>query len=225
MDQQLYIFDPGTNTSKCPIPTTFEHLLGWVDKIERFLTIHNQEELVNINQLLESTYNLQISNIIQRVIAQIIGEYGDGFVTIKSTEDGQLHVYLAGSDPAAPIDVTLGVGANLIGKVEIEGTSQEVKRAVISENTIANNEIIALVALKKICIVNLVFTVDAEADIYLNSDANHMSGPMDFGAANEPRGFVSNHGNFPLKTVAGEAFKIESDTTARIAGYVVYYEE
>ncbi|MBA7496165.1 hypothetical protein ES702_06763 [subsurface metagenome] len=136
-----------------------------------------------------------------------------------------MHVYLAGSDPLNPIDVTIGVGDQLIGKVQIEGTSREVKRAVIDENTIANNEIIPLVLLKKLCIVNLAFTVDAEADIYLNSDANHMSGPMDFGAANEPRGFVANHGNFPLKTIVGEAFKIASNTTARIAGYVIYYEE
>ncbi len=225
MEDQHFIFDPGTHTSKSPSPTRFRHLLGSVDKIEQYLTIHSQEDIVNINKILESTLNLQISNIIQRVIAQVIGEYRDGFVTIKSTEDGQLHVYLAGSDPLNPIDVTIGVGDQLIGKVEIEGTSQEVKRAVISQNTIANVQVIPLVLLKKLCIVNIAFTVDAEADIYLNSDANHMSGPMDFGAANEPRGFVSNHGNFPLKTIVGEAFKIESDTTARISGYVVYYEE
>jgi len=225
MGDQYFKYNPGTKTCRSPRPTNFEHLLGWVEKIERFLTIHNQEEIVNINQLLESTLNLQISNIIQRVIAQVIGEFGDGFVTIKGTQDGALHVYLAGSDPANPIDVTILAGTELIGKVQIEGTSHEVKRAVINENTIANNEIIALVAGKKICIVNLAFTVDAEADIYLNSDANHMSGPMDFGGTNEPKGFVSNHGNFPLKTLAGEGFFIESDTTAWIQGYVIYYEE
>jgi len=225
MEDQLYSFDPGTHTSKCPLPTRFDHLLKFVTRVEQYITLHSQEDIININSQLDQTTNLIISNIIQRVIAQIIGQTDKGFVTIKGTEDGQLHVYLAGSDPANPIDVTLNVGDSLIGKVEIAGTSQEVKRAEIWENTAANNEIITAVALKKICIVNLVFTVDAEADIYLNSDANHMSGAMDFGAANEPRGFVSNHGNFPLKTVIGEAFKIESDTTARIAGYVIYYEE
>ena len=203
MKDGLYVFDPGTNTSKCPIPTTFEHLLKFVPKVEQYITLHSQEDIININSQLDSTTNLIISNIIQRVIAQIIGRTDAGFVTIKGTDDGAIHVHVTGS----------------------EGTSRTVKTVAISENTIANNEIIAAVAGKKICIVNLAFTVDAEANIYLNSDANHMSGPMDFGATNEPRGFVSNHGNFPLKTVAGEAFKIESDTTARIAGYVVYYEE
>lgn len=225
MENEYFKFDPGTNTCRAPIPTDFKHRLGWVDKIEQFLTIHNQEQIVNVNELLESTLNLQISNIISRVIAQIIGEYGDGFVTIKSTEDGALHVYLAGSDPASPIDVTIGVGANLIGKVQIEGTSQTVKREDINKASADVSEVIPLVAGKKLCIVNIAFTVAAEADIYLCSNANRMSGPMDFGAASEPRGFVANHGNFPLKTVAGEAFKIESDTVAQISGYVTYYEE
>ncbi|MBA7704691.1 hypothetical protein ES703_113509 [subsurface metagenome] len=103
-------------------------------------------------------------------------------------------------------------------------SSWEVKRAVINENTIANNEVVALVAAHKICIVNLAFTVDAEANISLNTNDVPITGLMDFGAANEPRGFVSNHGNFPLKTLLGEAFKIQSSTTARIAGYVIYYE-
>ena len=225
MEQQYFSFNPGTVTCRTPLPTTFEHVLKFVTKIEQFLTIHNQEDIVNINKLLEQTLNLQISNIISRVIAQVIGEYGDGFVTIKGTEDGQLHVYLAGSDPTNPIDVTLLAGTELIGKVEIEGTSREVKRAEIWQNTGANVQVIALVATKKICIVNIAFTVDAEADIYLNSDANHMTGAMDFGGTNEPKGFVANHGNFPLKTAVGEAFKIESNTSARIAGYVIYYEE
>ena len=225
MEDRYFSFNPGTHTCRAPEVTTFEHRLGFAAKLEQYLTIHNQEDIVNVNKLLEQTLNLQISNIISRVIAQVIGETSAGFVTIKGTDDGALHVYLAGSDPTNPIDVTIGVGANLIGKVQIEGSSHEVKRAAISESTIDNNQIIAAVAGKKLCIVNLAFTVAAEADIYLNSDANHLSGPMDFGAASEPRGFVSNHGDFPLKTISGEGFFIESDTVAQISGYVTYYEE
>jgi len=203
MDNEYFSFNPGTFTCRSPIPTKFEHLLKFVTRVEQYIALHSQEEIININSQLDQTTNLIISNIIQRVIAQIIGQTDKGFVTIKGTDEGAIHVHVTGS----------------------EGTSQEVKRAVISEHTIANNEIITAVPLKKICIVNLAFTVDAEADIYLNSDANHMSGAMDFGGTNEPKGFVANHGNFPLKTAVGEAFKIESDTTAWINGYVVYYEE
>jgi len=225
MENEYFKFNPGTHTCRSPIPERFEHLLGWVDKLEQYLTIHSQEDIVNINKLLETTLNLQISNIIQRVIAQVIGEFGDGFVTIKGTEDGALHTYLTGSDPATPLQVELLTGSAFIGDVKIQGSTREIKRKDISQHTIANVEVIELVEGKKLCLVNIVFTVDAEADIYLNSDDHHMSGAMDFGAANEPRGFVSNHGMFPLKTVAGEAFKIESDTVAWIKGFVVYYEE
>lgn len=73
MADQYFIYDPCTETSIAPRPTNFEHRLGWVDKLEQYLTIHNQEDIVNINKLLETTLNLQISNIIQRVIAQVIG--------------------------------------------------------------------------------------------------------------------------------------------------------
>lgn len=203
MENEYFKFNPGTNTGRFPKPTRFDHLLGFSAKLEQYLTIHNQEEIINVNKLLESTLNLQISNIIQRVIAQVIGETPTGFITIKGTDDGALHVSVQ-DNPAS---------------------KKTIKSAAITENTAANNEIIAAVAGKQICIVNLAFTVAAEADIYLNSAANHMSGSMDFGAANEPRGFVANHGDFPLKTVAGEAFNIESDTVAQISGYVIYYEE
>lgn len=203
MENEYFKFNPGTHTSKAPIPTNFGHLLKFLTKAENFLGLHSQEDITNINNQLDQTLNLMISNIIQRVIAQVIGQTANGFITIKGTNDGALHVSVR-DNPAS---------------------QQTLKQAVISESTAANNEIIAAVAGKQICIVNIAFTVAAEANIYLNSDANHMSGAMDFGAASEPRGFVANHGDYPLKTVSGEAFKIESNTVAQISGYCTYYEE
>lgn len=225
MENEYFSFNPGTNTCTIPMPTRFEHLLKFITKIENFLALHSQEDITNINNQLDQTLNLMISNIIQRVIAQVIGQTDTGFVTIKGTDDGALHVYLADTAATLEILATLQAGTNLIGKVQIEGTSREVKRAAITQHTATTVQVIEAVPGKKLCIVNIAFTVDAEADIYLNSDANHLTGAMDFGGTNEPKGFVSNHGNFPLKTVAGEAFKIESNTTAWINGYVTYYEE
>lgn len=225
MEDLLFRFDPGTHTCKSPLPERFEQLIKTVTKEEFCIKLHGQEDLIDIDGQLDRTLNLTICNIIQRTIAQLVGRTPTGFITLKGTNEGALHVYLAGSDETAPLHVLIEAGTELIGKVQIEGTSREIKRAVISENTAANNEIITAVATKKICIVNIAFTVAAEANIYLNSNANHMSGAMDFGAASEPRGFVANHGNFPLETVAGEAFKIESNTVAQISGYCTYYEE
>jgi len=203
MEDLVYIFDPGTNTTKAPVPTRFDHLLKFIAKIEQYIALHSQEDIININSQLDQTTNLMISNIIQRVIAQITGKLGAGFVTIEGTAAGALHVSI---------------------QEDVPGT-KEIKRAPIWQNTIDSVEVVALVEAKKICIVNIVFTVDAEADISLNTDDVPITGIMDFGGTNEPKGFVSNHGNFPLKTLEGEAFKIQSDTTARIAGYVIYYEE
>ncbi len=247
MEDQLFIFDPGTHTCKSPIPTRFEHLLGSVDKIEQYLTIHSQEDIVNINKLLEQTLNLQISNIISRVIAQVIGEHGDGFITIKGTEDGELHVYTPGIGAVADDIVDAGATGSLSAKlrratqgledlktmivlaagsqVQIEGTSRTIEQEVIDKASADNSEVITAVGGKKLCLVNIAFTVSAAADIYLNSNANHMTGEMDFGNTNEPRGFVTNNGDFPLKTVSGEGFFIESTTAARIRGFVTYYEE
>ncbi|MBA7496100.1 hypothetical protein ES702_06698 [subsurface metagenome] len=225
MEDRLYIFDPATNTCKSPLPEKFEQIIKLVTKEEYCIKIHGQEDLVDINSQLDRTLNLMICNVIQRSISQLIGRTLKGFVTLKGTDAGALHVYLTGSDPATPIDVRILAGTNLIGKIQIEGSSHEVKRAAIWQNTIASVQVIGLVATKKLCIVNITFTVDAEADISLNSNDVPITGIMDFGGTNEPKGFVANHGNFPLKTVAGEAFKIQSDTTARIAGYVMYYEE
>ncbi|GAH68745.1 unnamed protein product [marine sediment metagenome] len=83
MQDQLYIFDPGTNTSRCPMPTRFEHFLKFITKDENFLGLHSQEDITNINQQLDQTLNLMVSNIIQRVIAQVIGKTDKGFETIK----------------------------------------------------------------------------------------------------------------------------------------------
>ena len=225
MEDQHFIFDPGTNTCKAPVPVNFEHLLGWADKIEQFLTIHNQEDIVNINKLLEQPLNLQISNIISRVIAQVIGEYGDGFVTIKGTEDGQLHVYLAGSDETLPLHVLIEAGSELIGKVQIEGTSQTPLKAAINIATATTHDIIAAVSDVKHKITSIVFTVGGDTDITLRDDDGVFTGAMAFGGTNEPRGFVSNHGQIPMCCGTNKKFQITSSAAVQVSGYVLYYDE
>ncbi|MBA7603351.1 hypothetical protein ES703_10458 [subsurface metagenome] len=95
----------------------------------------------------------------------------------------------------------------------------------IDENTAETHEIIPAVVGKKICITNLMFTVAGESNITLQSDANGLSGPLDFGGADEPRGMVHAFGDNPLKTVAGEAFKITSSGAVQLSGYVTYFTE
>lgn len=225
MENDLFIFDPGTNTCHAPLPTRFEHILGFAAKVEQYLTIHNQEEIINVNQLLSQTLNLQVSNIIQRVIAQIIGEHGEGFVTIKGTDDGALHVYLTGSDAAAPIHVTIEAGTNLIGKVQIAGSSQTPLKAEIDFNTAATHDIIAAVADKKHKITTIVFTVGGETNITLKDEDGNFTGAMDFGGTNEPRGFISNHGQITMNCGTNKKFQIINSGAVQVSGYVLYYDE
>ena len=143
---------------------------------------------------------MYVSNVISRVIAQLIGAYGDGFVTLEATEAGALKVS------------TMGGGYTVLQKA-------------ISFAAAANNTIITAVAGKKIKVVNIFLTVAGEVDLTFRSDDDPLSGALDFGAADEPRGMVVPLGSFPLETVAGEAFKILASTAVQVSGYCNYYLE
>ncbi len=201
MEDLHYIFDPGTHTSKCPMPTTFEHLLKWVPKVEQYISLHSQEDIVNINQQLDETTNLIISNIIQRVIAQIIGQTAHGFITIKGTDAGALHVSIQ-EDPLS---------------------IQTPAYAEIDFNTAATHIIAAGVAGQKIHISCIVFTVGGETNLKFIDGATDITGLMDFGGADEPRGMVACHGQIALTMSTGNDFKISSSAAVQVSGYVVGY--
>jgi len=74
-------------------------------------------------------------------------------------------------------------------------------------------------------VVNVVLVVGGETNITYYDGDTPISGPMDFGGENEPRGMVTHHGNFPLRTSPGSPFKINSSAAEQVSGYVVYYEE
>jgi len=203
MDKEYFKFSPGTHTCRAPLPTTFKHLLGFATKIEQYLTIHNQEEIININEVLEQTLNLQISNIIQRVIAQVIGETPTGFITIKGTNEGALHVHVTGS----------------------ERIGEEVSWMPIDFNTIGLQTVIPLAAGVTAYISSIVFTVEGEVDLTFKSSDTAITGAMSFGGTNEPRGIVINHGMHPFHCKVGEAFCIYSDSAVQVSGYCTYYKK
>lgn len=225
MENEYFSFDPGTNTSRAPLPTTFEHLLGFVDKIERFLTIHNQEDIVNVNSLLEQTLNLQVSNIIQRVIAQVIGEYKEGFVTIKGTEDGQLHVYLAGSDETTPIHVIVEELPTALGTVQIEGPAHTIKNAKISIADSGTHEITGTAPSGTYHITSIMFTVSGEVTVTFWDESGALSGIMNFGGTGQPMGMTHNFGLIPFVCTAGEKFVIKTvGATIKVMGVITYYD-
>ncbi len=216
-------FFPWTETSRRrPIPEEYTHLRKWSDVEEKSIDITNITNLKNINLQLEQTSKLYASNIISRVIAQLIGAYGAGFVTLEATSDGKLKVEGAIS---AGTTIGLDAGSELIGKIEVAGTSRTVLQRVISFSAAAHNIVIPVVTGKKIKIVNIFFTVFAEVNLTFESHETAISGAMDFGGTNEPRGMVCPLDKFPMETVAGEAFKILASTAVQVSGYCNYYTE
>lgn len=192
-------FDPATETSRRPTPERFPHLREWVEEIKRSIKITSITEMTNINQQLEQNAELYVSNIISRVIAQIIGKYGDGFVTIEGTADGAL-------------------------KVEEQATVT-VKRAKISFTTAADNTIVAAVTGKKIQVRSYAFTVAAEVNLTWKSGSTAISGAMDFGGTDEPRGISRYLGKYPIETVAGEALVLTNVGAGQVSGDLTYTED
>jgi len=222
-------FDVNTGSSRRPTPTTFVHLRKWVDKDEKFLELHSQTDITNINKQLDDSATFYVSNVIQRVIAQLIGETDKGMATIKATDDGQLKVYIDADAIAAiaalATTISLAAGSNLIGKVEIQGTSQLTLKAIIDFNLGDTYDIIGIPATgKRHNITSIVFVTGGTTNIILRDESGAFTGGMDFGGTDEPRGMVANHELHPLKCTINEKFQIVSSGDVQVSGYVLYFD-
>jgi len=193
-------FDPATETSRRPTPEKFAHLREWVAPVKRDIRITSITEMTNINQQLEQNAELYVSNIISRVIAQLIGKYGDGFVTLEATKDGELKVFT-------------------------DDKSQTVLNVIINTSGAGAHSIVTPPSGKKIKITNIMFTVSGDVDITFYSNTTAISGTMLFGGTDEPRGMVHHFGDFPLETGSGEVFYILTSTAAEVKGYMTYFTE
>lgn len=196
-------FHAPTATTRPVLPTDFVHRRKWAAAIEQFLTLITQSQITNVNSQLEQTAHLFVSNIISRVIAQLVGQTDYGFATIRATPAGALYVIQAGDlsttkiFASAPIDHAAS-GPNII----ITG----------SPGT-------------KIKVVFIMFTVFAEVDVTFMSNTTPLSGEMDFGATNEPMGMVAPMGIGPLVCGTEEDFIIDLSAAVHIDGYCTYYKE
>ena len=197
-----YPFRVQTGSSRRPIPTDFVHRRKYVAKDENFILLRSTEQLTNVNNQLDETLNLYVSNIIQRVIAQLIGQTDSGFATIRATPQGALNVAIAGVLTDTP----------------------PVLKAKIDFNTADTHDIIAAVTGKRHNITTLVFTVAGETNITLRDETSTFTGPMHFGGTNQPNGMVANHDLHPLKCTISEKFQIVSSAAIQLSGYVLYFD-
>lgn len=216
---------PGTETTLRRItPTEFIHLKKWVEPVKRDVKIVSITEMTNINQQLEQNAEMYVSNIINRVIAQLIGKYGAGFVTLEATADGELKVKLTTADIASLIAIELAAGTNLIGSVQIAGTSLTVKRMLINVATATDHTLATPASGKKIQVRNYALTVGGAVGLTWLSASTSISGIMAFGDTDEPRGISHNCGDYPLETVVDEALKLRLSAAEDVDGFVVYTE-
>lgn len=196
-------FRVSTGSSRRPTPSTFVHLRKWIAVDEKYLLLRSTQEITNINQQLDETLNLYISNVISRVIAQLQGQTDYGFATIRATPAGALYVIQAGD----------------LSATKIYGS------AAINISTLGDNTIIAGSPGTKIKIVTILFTAAGDVDITFQSGTTPLSGPMDFGGTNEPMGIVACHGPGPLPCALGEDFVINLSAAIQLSGYCTYYKE
>lgn len=215
-------YDPGTFTSRRPTPEKFEHLRKWIDVDEKFIDIRNITELKNINVQLEQSSSLFVSNVISRVIAQLLGAYGDGFVTLEATSDGKLKVE---TTIGAGTTVGLDAGSELIGKVESVAGSRTVEQAIITGDYSGDKEIIAKHLTKKIMLLNIFLVVSGAVSLAFRGGGADLTGIMELGDTDEPRGMVINFGDFPMEIAANKNFGINTTGTSDVMGFVNYYRE
>ena len=193
-------FDPRTFTSRRPTPEKFTHDRNWIAAVVQNIMMTSIEEITNINSQIEQVGRFYISSIIQRVISQLTAQYGDGFKTLKCTEDGHLIV-------------------------QNEREAKAVTSAAINCAALGDNIIVAGVAGQQIKITGLIFTVGGETNLKLMAGAVDLTGPMDFGGADEPRGIVDSQGFLPLELPAGESFIVNLSIAVQVSGYVTGYIE
>lgn len=218
-------FQVSVGSGRRPTPTVYEHLRKYSALDLLYQRLASQTDITNINQILENTANLYISNEISRVIAQVIGELDPGFITIKGTKEGGIHVYLAGSEATVEVEATLQAGTETIGNVGIIGTSQIEKSAVITIASAATHDIIAAVADVKHHICSIFFTVAGDVNITLKDEDGNLTGAMDFGGTDEPRGMTHDFGLMPLVCGTNKKFQILLSAAVQVSGVVTYYDE
>lgn len=191
-------FNPSTETSKRPTPEKFKHLRTWIAVDEKFIDITNITELKNINVQLEQSSKLFVSNVISRVIAQLLGAYEDGFVTLEATAAGAL-------------------------KVAVLGSTHTILTKAINLNGAGPHTLVTPPTGERVFITNIMFTVSDDVDVVFYSDAVPISGDMHFGGTDEPRGMVQHFGDYPMRTLTDKPFKIGGGAGVDIDGYMTYY--
>ena len=198
-----YRFRVTTGSSRRPTPTEFVHRRKWAEPRDKYIRLTTTEQITNVSQQIDETDEFFVSNVFGRALSFILGQTDLGPRLIKGTLDGALHVAIDGL-----LSDTKNFGS---AKIDI---------AAIGDTTL-----IPATAGHTIYVCSIVFTVGGDVNITFKSGSTPISGSMDFGGENEPRGMVIPNALAPLPCAQGEPFIINCSTAAQLSGYCTYFKQ
>lgn len=169
--------------------------------------------------------NVNIKDI--AAVAALPSSVADGEnIVLGALADAIVAAGAAGSISAKLRRISQGIEDLKTGtEAKNAGTSKTMITVAIDDSNGGNVLAITANATKKHKITTIVLTVGGDTDIAFLRAATPLSGPMQYGGTDEPRGMVANHGNYPLETAVNEAFNITSSAAVQVSGYVIYYTE
>lgn len=94
-----------------------------------------------------------------------------------------------------------------------------VRTAVIDESATGDQEIVALVAEKQIVVLSVALRCAAAVALTWKSDANPLSGAMNFGIAD---GYALSHDRGVMETNVGEALNLNLGGNVQVSGHLTY---
>lgn len=113
--------------------------------------------------------------------------------------------------------------SSMPAKSKVPRWKRVLKMAGINVASTGTHTIIQAVFGENIYLSHVTFTVGGEVNITFYDGNFPMTGPMDFGGADEPRGAVMDHGRSPIMCGLNNAWKINLDASKQVSGYVTYY--
>ena len=171
-------------------------------------------------RLLEAITGLNYKARLQKMIGVPLPEKvaeqmaGLSAVTVPAGLFSALSPFLVAVWDGGPVNVTQAE--------EGEITVPTIYKAKINTAAAEDSTIVAAVADRKIQLRSYVLTVAGETNLTWKSGATAISGAMDLGGTDEPRGISAFLGDFPLETTAGAALVLANSLAVQLSGYVTY---
>jgi hypothetical protein len=102
-----------------------------------------------------------------------------------------------------------------------------VQRASITATASGDTAVVAAVTSKRICVIRLMLTSDADVSVRFRSGTTPVTGPIPVGARSGWRDGMARSADDPddslFETAVGEALNVNLSGAANVGGYLAYY--